>query len=298
MKKIIISATTLIFLMLMTNTTFFAGNDLKLLLDKTVQTEPGKLLDLNTIAGDINITVSDRNEANVKIYGNDNAEQSIVFTADNSSEGIKVDGTKKENEKIKDVQVRIEVTLPVSYNMKMNTGGGEVVVTGSNGSINFNTAGGNVRIDKTVGDIDGSTAGGNVTISDARGKLKFSTSGGNISVSGAEGNIDISTAGGNISLSGSNGSIKASTAGGNISLDYTGENMGIDLSTAAGKIKAELPADFNADADISTMVGKIKCDFASAETSKLFSNLKTKFNSGGKLFKCSTAAGDIIINKK
>lgn len=289
---------SIVFVMVVSTTHFFAGDDLKLLMDKTLQTEPGKLLDLNTAVGDVKVTVWDRSEAGVKIYGNDEAEQSLVFTADNFVNGIKVDGTKNGNKKLKDVQVRMEVTLPVSYSMKLNTGGGEITVTGSNGSVNFNTAGGNVNINKTNGDIDGSTAGGNVIVNDTKGKVRISTAGGNVAVSGFEGNVDISTAGGNIALLGSNGSVSASTAGGNIALDYFGENMGIDLSTAAGKIKVDLPPDFNADADVSTLVGKINCDFASADNGKLFSNLKAKFNSGGKLLKCSTAAGDITINKK
>jgi len=299
MNKLKSKLTLLIFIIIMFSTsTFFSGNDLKLLLDKTLQTETGKLLDANTVIGDFKITVWDKNEAGVKVYGNENAEKYLVFTAENSASGIKVDGTKKEKEQIKGVQVRIEVTLPVSYNVKLNTGGGEIFVSGSSGSINFNTAGGNIKIENISGDVDGSTAGGNVLLTDIKGKIKLSTAGGNVTATGFEGNVDISTAGGNIALSGSNSAVNASTAGGNIALDYTGENLGVDLSTAAGKIIADLPSDFNADADLSSMVGKIKCDFAAAENTKLMSNLKAKFNNGGKIFKCSTAAGDITIRKR
>lgn len=283
---------------MITVSNIFAGDDLRLLMEKTLQTEPGKKLEVNTKAGDIRITVSDRSEVNVKIYGNDNAEQSMGFTAENVSSGILVDVTKKAGELMKDVSIRIEVMVPVSYDLLLNTGGGEIAVTGSNGKVNFSTGGGNVNIDRTVGDVDGSTAGGNVDVSNTKGDVRISTAGGNVALTSFDGDVDISTAGGNISLSGTNGLVKASTAGGNISLVYSGENKGVDLSTAAGKIKVDLPADFNANADISTLVGKIKCDFATVENSRIMSSLQAKFNNGGKSFKCSTAAGDIIINKK
>lgn len=65
----------------------------------------------------------------------------------------------------------------------------------------------------------------------------------------------------------------------------------------AGSIKVDLPSDFDADADVSTMVGKIHCDFAQPEKGMVSSFIKTKFNNGGKPFKCSTMAGSITISK-
>jgi DUF4097 and DUF4098 domain-containing protein YvlB len=299
MNKINISLTTLtFFIMMISSSSLFSFSDMKVLLDKTLQTEPGKMLDANMVVGDIKITVWDKNEAGIKIYGNDEAESQMVFEASNTSGGIKVEGNKKNGSSLSGVKVHIEIVLPVSYDIKLNTGGGAISVAGSNGTINYSTAGGNVKIEKTTGDINGSTAGGNVLITDTKGGIKISTAGGNVSVTGFDGNVDLSTAGGNIAMVGSNGSVKSSTAGGNIALDYTGENMGIDLSTAAGKIIVDLPADFNADADISTMVGKINCDFASVENNMISSSINTKFNNGGKPMKCSTGAGNITIRKK
>lgn len=272
-------------------------DDLKLLQEKTITTEAGKTLTLSSSAGAVNIVTGTTNEVSVKIYGNENAESSFTFNVYTAENGIKVDGQKKSSD-ISSIKIRFEVTVPVNYNVDIYTGGGEVSVTGINGNSKVSTSGGKVEISKTNGNIDASTMGGKITLSDNIGNSDVSTSGGKIEAYNFNGNISASTQGGSINLTGSNGSVKAYTGGGSIDLDYSGANNGIDISTMAGSIKVDLPSDFDADADVSTMVGKIHCDFAQPEKGMVSSFIKTKFNNGGKPFKCSTMAGSITIFKK
>lgn len=275
------------------------SDEAKLLFEKSIPTEPGKELVTSLVAGSIEISTGNTNEVNVKVFGNDEAEEKIIFTAEQTSEGVKVEGKQKDKKNFKNLTIRVEITVPASYNLKLYSSGGNLTVKNISGKIETNTSGGNIKIDDTKGNLEAYTAGGNVLINSSIGSIKVSTSGGKISIIGFEGNIDASTAGGDIILDGKNGSIEASTAGGSIKLDYTGKNSGIDLSTLGGNITAFLPSDFDADADIGTLAGKITCDFAKVnKESHVSSFIRAKFNNGGETFKCTTSAGNITVTKK
>lgn len=275
------------------------ADDARLLFEKTISTESGKELITSLVAGGIEISTWDNNEVNVKVYGNDEAEEKIIFSAEQTSTGVKVEGKQKDSKNFKNLTIRVEITVPRNYDLKLYSSGGNLSVKDITGKIETNTSGGNIKIDNSSGNLEAYTAGGNVAISVSTGDIKVSTSGGKISVSGFNGNVDVSTAGGDIVLDGKNGKIDASTAGGSIKLDYEGKNMGIDMSTLGGNINASLPGDFDADADIGTLAGKITCDFAKVQKENHVSSfIRAKFNNGGETFKCTTSAGNITVTKK
>lgn len=275
------------------------ADDARLLFEKNIPTESGKELVTSLVAGNIQVSSWSNNEVSVKVYGNDEAEEKIIFTAEQTSTGVKVDGKQKDTKNMRNLTVRVEIIVPESYNIKLYSTGGNLSIKDITGKIETNTSGGNISIEKTKGDLEAYTAGGNVNINVSSGNIKISTSGGKITATDFMGNVDASTAGGDISLEGSNGRIDASTAGGNIKLDYTGKNLGVDMSTLGGNITATLPTDFDADADIGTLAGKITCDFAKVEKDNHVSSyIRSKFNNGGETFKCTTSAGNIVVTKK
>ncbi len=286
-----------IFLLIMLIVQTATSNDTRLLYEKTLQTEQGKEMYVTLFAGNVTVNTWSNNEVNVKFYGNDEAQDKLVFVAENTDNGVKVEAMIKNTKKIKNLNLKIEITAPVNYNARLFTSGGNLSVNSLNGDVEANTSGGNITANDITGKIEAYTSGGNVVVDNNTGSLSISTAGGNISVNNFHGSVDASTMGGHVTLNGSNGKIEASTAGGNISMDYEGNNYGIDLSTMGGNITAKLPSDFNADAEIGTLAGRITCEFADVEK-KTKNHLKTKFNSGGESFKCTTSAGNIVVIKK
>ncbi|HEY3249807.1 MAG TPA: hypothetical protein VGK25_01685 [Ignavibacteria bacterium] len=275
------------------------SNDTRLLFEKTLQTESGKELLVTLIAGNITVSTWPNSEVNIKVYGNDEAEDKVIFNAENTETGVKVEATKKGTKNFKNLNIKVEVIVPVSYNARLFSSGGNLKVNDLNGKVEANTSGGNIIADNINGNVEAYTSGGNVIIDKNMGNIDASTAGGNITVESFEGNVNVSTMGGHVTLTGSNGKVDASTAGGNINVDYSGKNLGMELSTMGGNITANLPSDFDADAEIGTLAGRINCDFAEVENkNKVTNHLKAKFNSGGELFKCTTSAGNIVIVKK
>lgn len=275
------------------------ADDARLLFEATLDTEPGKELSTSLIAGSVKISSWNNNQVSVKVYGNDEAEEKVVFKAESNESGVKVEGKQTETKDFKNLTIKVEIIVPQSYNIKLFSTGGNFSVQNVNGFIEANTSGGSIKLENTVGDLKAYTAGGNITIESSQGNIDATTSGGTISITSFDGNVDASTSGGHIILAGRDGKINASTAGGHIKLDYSGINKGIDMSTLGGNISATLPNDFSADANIGTLVGKITCDFAKSQTDGYVSSyIKAKFNDGGEVFKCTTSAGNITISRK
>jgi DUF4097 and DUF4098 domain-containing protein YvlB len=275
------------------------SSDTRLLYETTLQTEPGKELMATLFAGNITINTWSNNEVNVKFYGNDEAQDKLIFKAENTETGVKVEAMSKGTKNVKNLNLKAEISVPVKYDVLLFTSGGNLSVSSLEGKVEANTSGGNITINNSTGNIEAYTSGGNVAIDNNSGNINASTAGGNITANSFSGSVSASTMGGHITLNGSDGKIDASTAGGNISVDYSGKNQGMDLSTMGGNITANLPSDFDADAEIGTLAGKITCEFSDVENKNKFINhIKTKFNSGGEFFKCTTSAGNIVVTKK
>jgi len=275
------------------------SNDTRLLAEMNVTTEPGKELTATLIVGNITVSKGDNNNVNVKFYGNDEAYDKMIFKAVETESGVSVEALMKGSGNYKNLNIKVEITVPAIYDIKLFSSGGNLSIDDINGKIEANTSGGTVTANNTTGNIEVYTSGGNVIVDNNKGNINISTAGGNITVNSFNGGVNASTMGGHISLTGSNGKVEASTAGGNINVDYTGSNLGMDLSTMGGNITATLPGDFGADAELGTLAGKITCDFADINNkNKVSCHVKTKFNSGGETFNCTTSAGNIVVIKK
>jgi len=238
-------------------------DDFKLLQEKSFTVQSGGILQVKSILGNVTVSTWDKNETNVKIYGNDNAEKDINFELVQNGVDVSVTAKfKDEKENSGDYELKYEIMVPKEYNVEAETKGGNIVITGTKGYKELNTMGGNIKVDN------------------------------------GEGNVKANTMGGNIKMVTKEGKIEANTMGGNITLDYTGANNGIDLNTMGGNIHATLPSDINGDADFSTAAGKISCDFAEPVKDYASSSLKAKFNNGGEPISINTAAGNIHVEKK
>lgn len=278
----------------------FANNDDKLIANLNVTTSPGKKLKMNVYAGGVKIETWSKNEVEVKVYGNDNAENYFSYSANSDDEGVvvkselKSDFSKKRNFNL---TTEFKISVPANYNVEVNTGGGNITISNLTGDLGLNTAGGNLKLTKIVGNVHATTSGGNLKYEDICGDIHSSTSGGNVKIYKFNGRVDVATSGGNMDLEGTNGSIDASTSGGNIKLQYSGKNQGIELSSSAGNISVRVPEDFDAEADLYTSVGSINSDLAKVDNESMSSKLKVRLNNGGNMLKCVTSAGNISLTK-
>jgi hypothetical protein len=98
-------------------------------------TEPGKELIVTLIAGNIKVSTWQNNEVNIKVYGNDEAEDKVIFNAENTETGVKVEATKKSSKNFKNLNIKVEVIVPVNYNAKLFSSGGNMTIDDLNGKV-------------------------------------------------------------------------------------------------------------------------------------------------------------------
>ena len=241
------------------------GDDLQLLHEKTFDTSPGKNLSADLSSGDITITYWDKDQVYIKVFANENAFEEMDFSTESNDGNIEIVGRKKSSTSswFSNLNVLVEVKVPTKFNLDINTAGGDIKCGGINGTAKLNTSGGDVWADK------------------------FS------------GNLDASTSGGDIHLYCKDASINAETSGGDIKLEYSGENIGIELSTSGGDIDIKIPEDFKASIDLSTSGGDVSCSLELSNTIKSYdSSLSGDLNGGGKMLIAHTSGGDISVSEK
>jgi hypothetical protein len=299
MRFIFLNFISLFIIMLFVKNSF-ATDEGKLIANFNVTTSPGKKLKVNAYAGGVMIETWSKNDVQVNIYGNENAENYFNYSVHGDDEGVVVKSTVKEdfsNKKNFNLNTEFKIMIPDNYNVDIMTGGGNISIVNLTGDLSLNTSGGGIKLSKINGNVNATTAGGNLKYDNILGNINSETSGGNVKIANFSGSVNVTTAGGNMELEGMNGAINASTSGGNIKVKYAGKNEGINLNTAAGNIVVRVPEDFDAEADLYTSLGNINSDFAKVDSDKMSSKLKVRLNNGGNPLKCVTSAGNISLTK-
>lgn len=152
-------------------------------------------------------------------------------------------------------EAKYTVRLPVQFNARLDTSGGDIAVDGLAGGVTANTSGGGLRLARIHGPLHGGTSGGDIRVEDCRGPTRVSTSGGGIEVSGGGGSLNGDTSGGDVSVRHFDGPASVSTSGGGITLENI--NGKVDGSTSGGPVTAALLSPLPGDVALSTSGGDV-----------------------------------------
>ncbi len=239
-------------------------DDIKVIKEKSFPIAAGKNLVVSTSSGDVEITKWDKDEVYVKVWGNENAEEKFRYDFEANSEQVKIKAERKGGWGwFSNIRLKFEIKVPASFNLNVNTAGGDIKIGGVKGNIDLVTSGGDIWGDRF------------------------------------EGNFSATTSGGDVNLYCGNSKIKATTSGGDIDLDYTGLNKGIELSTSGGDISIKVPQIFDAAVDLSTSGGDVECNLPLNNVKKLSdTKIIGEINKGGEKLSAHTSGGDITVNKK
>jgi DUF4097 and DUF4098 domain-containing protein YvlB len=148
-----------------------------------------------------------------------------------------------------------DITVPLRFNLDLETKGGgieveklegqlEAVTAGGGirggdlgGPVRVETAGGGIRLGNIAAAVEARTAGGGIRVGDVNGAAILETSGGEIVAGMIQGTLRAQTAGGDLVLRGASGTIEARTAGGQIQVGQSGGN--VIARTAGGSIRLQ-----------------------------------------------------------
>lgn len=200
------------------------------------------------------------------------------------------------------------IMTPASFNVEVDTRGGDIEVSDIEGELDLKTSGGDVEIDNAGGKVKARTSGGDVKVfgskkdtflktsggdielRDIGGDLQAKTSGGDITLKKSNGNVELHTSGGDIEISKVDGYVKAHTSGGDIEVsDAKGD---VEVHTSGGDLELKnITGTLNASTSGGDIFGwKI---YKSVEVSTSGGDIELKDIKGGVQGK--TAGGDIEV---
>lgn len=158
----------------------------------------------------------------------------FTLSAQNSSEGVTFSGRRTWDRHSARLWVNLEVTLPKSSPVEINTQGGSVDVAGLDARVRVETGGGDITIGRVAGEAHLESGGGHITVQDVTGELNASTGGGHITAGRVHGDAVLRTGGGHIRAAAVDGTARLETGGGDIFLQKAGARLVI--STGGGRI--------------------------------------------------------------
>lgn len=171
------------------------------------------------------------------------------------------------------------LTIPDGLIVDMNTGSGNIEITGLEIELKANSGSGNVEVDRVTGDTRLSTGSGNISVRDMAGELRVNTGSGTIRVDNVSGDSDLNTGSGNIRVNGAEGAMGYNTGSGNIDatgLIITDESK---FSTGSGNVDVALGGELDGDVRLSTGSGNATLDFNSFEIEGKFTMQASSENS-------------------
>ena len=161
--------------------------------------------------------------------------------------------------------VQFVVTVPASFSVDINTGGGDIDTADLSGRVTLITEGGSIRtgrigapgiqtvagdqpvakieikegghitLSDVAGDVDAYTAGGHIQVGIISGNAKLRTGGGHVRASQIKGTARLETDGGNIAVGEAGGFVAVRTGGGQI--DFGEVHGSVHAQTAGGGIR-------------------------------------------------------------
>jgi Putative adhesin len=206
------------------------------------------------------------------------------------------------------------IKVPASFNLDLDTAGGDVSANGITGSVKVDTSGGDLTFGQIHGDLHADTSGGNIVAKDCDGKTDLDTNGGRIEVTGGRGQLKANTSGGNVTVLNRVGDTKVDSSGGklrlgNISGKLDAETSGgsvsailpspvagnVRLETSGGSITVLTPPNAALTIDAETSAGGIRSDLPISRLSADEDSLKGTLNGGGTKLTLRSSAGSIEI---
>jgi len=194
----------------------------------------------------------------------------------------------------------IEVRMPKSADLQLETGDGSVEISALNGNIQANTSDGSVKVAQLTGTIEISTSDGSIEARDLKGSVKLRTSNGSLRATGINGTCAASSSDGSVRVEGrfdsldvhsGNGSVGARVASG------SSISSAWEVTSSDGSVEVTLPPDFKTNLDVSTSDGHITLDLpvqVQGELSK--SHVHGTLNGGGPSFRIHSSDGSIRLS--
>lgn len=252
--------------------------------DRTFTVSPGGSLVVDADGASVRVSTSDAHKVVVHMSVRSSERDLADMTLDATQRGNEVTATLRRPKSGKwfnwgswTAESSIEITVPKRFDVSVRTGGG------------------NIDLKDTAGSVKLSTSGGDITAKNLNGTVWLRTSGGQIVAENVQGDVDANTSGGDVHLLNIDGSIKGHTSGGRVRVSLKGANRGIRATTSGGDVELILPRGTSGNVSASTSGGDVTTDFPVTTTVLKESRLEGTLNGGGQAIEARTSGGNIRL---
>ena len=227
-------------------------------LDTTVRLNLRGTVDLSLVAG--RITVSGWGRTDVRVVASTRTG-SLRFDATPNRVRLRVEraqeGADSRGEAI------YEVSVPRGTRLRLQSGSGNVIVTGSQGEIAATSVGGSINVNGARRQVSIESVSGAIVASQISGDLRAQNVSGSIRAENVSGRVEAWAVNGGIRLiGGRSNDMRAETVGGDIVYAGPAATGGTyDFETHSGAIRVTIPRSPGAKVRIETVTGPIQTDF-------------------------------------
>ncbi len=194
-------------------------------------------------------------------------------------------------------ELGIEVHMPKTGDLNVETSNGAVEVTSVNGNVVIHTSNGSIRLQQITGTVDVGSTNGTIAMDALKGNLKAGTTNGTIRGDGLDGQCDLSTTNGHVEVSGrfdalnigsGNGSVVArADAGSTVASAWR-------IHTTNSSVNLAIPKSLKANLSAGTTNGRVTLEFPNENTDG-GADVRTALNGGGQELSVHTTNGAIHL---
>ena len=258
------------------------------------------LVEVENVAGSIDISVWERNEVHVRgRIGDDVEEVEIESTAN----GLRIEVRNKRNQRQID-STYLELTIPASASIEAEGVSADISVEGSRGeSLTLATVSGDVEVNADSKRVELASVSGDVEFEGSAARLAAESVSGDVTLIGVKEEVEASTVSGDVTLEG--GEIakgRFETVSGELNLMLELVDGGrLNCDAMSGDISLRLPASQKAAFSAQSYSGDINTEFGDPmHHSKSSSGaiLKAQVGDNGARIRLETFSGDISIRSR
>ena len=174
------------------------------IVERTLPASAGETVSITLRSGG-GIVVRGWNQSQVRVRGTLSGTQAreTNVTIERVGSGIEVRTVVPEYRGNSNNSNRIELWVPTRFNVRVSSGGGEIIISGIQGEFSGRTGGGEILLDNLSGRVDLTTGGGEVHVSDSNLEGSVTTGGGEATVRNTTGGVQVSSGSGPVIRDGS-----------------------------------------------------------------------------------------------
>lgn len=191
----------------------------------------------------------------------------------------------------------IEVHMPKTGDLNVETSNGAVEVTSVNGNVVIHTSNGSIRLQQITGTVDVGSTNGTIALNTLKGNVKAGTTNGTIRADGLDGQCDLSTTNGHVQVAGRFDALNISSGNGSVVAQAEAGSTVASawrIHTTNSSVNLALPKSLKANLSAGTTNGHVTLEFPNENTDG-GTDVRTALNGGGQEVSVHTTNGAIHL---